>query len=373
MAQARRGDAGSVYAPAPPVEFKGPIGDHSRVRLLERCEVAVILRVFEGRVNEGDEGRLAQFVREEAVAQVLSIPGLISFQPAWRPTPDGLRVVIVSTWRDFPSLLATGRDLRSPIAIPRAGGMIRDGRADHYELAIGGARGIPIRGSTLAIVRGRLTPKLEGMLFAGLRARAQPMLDDAELLALHVGRRMGDEGPDVIGVSLWAGPVLEGGGRTQSVVDRLLGEELAACFVDPPEAEVFDALTVGDGTVDAVALMLADDERRYLHVTSAAAALVGRSVARILTLRLDDLVAPELRASVPEIWEQFVADGSLDDAISLGRPDGSSVEVRFSARARTPWPGCHASMLIPVDVPDVPDIAKALIDAGFVSRYSVAI
>jgi hypothetical protein len=73
------------------------------------------------------------------------------------------------------------------------------------------------------------------------------------------------------------------------------------------------------------------------------------------------------------MWKHFVAKGSLDGAIRLARPDGSSVEVRFSARARTPWPGCHVSMLTPPDSADVPDIAKALIDAGFVARYSVAI
>ena len=33
----------------------------------------------------------------------------------------------------------------------------------------------------------------------------------------------------------------------------------------------------------------------------------------------------------------------------LARPDGSEVEVRFSAKANAPWPGLHASLLVPTD------------------------
>lgn len=331
----------------------------------------MILRVYRGRVIPGHEDRLVRFVREQAIAEALAIPGLLSFQPAIREEPDGTALVIVSTWDAFGSLLATGRDLGSPLAMPRAGGLVTDGWAEHFEVVTGDARGIPVRGATLRILRGRLTPNAEAPYFDRLRAIGEPFLDRPDLLAFHVGRRTEGRYSEIVGVSLWAG---EQPGRALPddgpwlLFDR---EEAAGLYAEPPRVERFQALTMSEVAGEAPAILLADDERRYLHATPAAARLTGRSVARLLTMRVDDLAPAEVRPLVPAMWERFLADGALEGPFVLGRPDGTRVEVRFSARARSPWPGCHASMLAPVGIEPQPDIDRGLVEAGFLSRYAV--
>lgn len=66
----------------------------------------MILRVHRSRVIEGQEPRLVRFIRDEAMAQALAIPGLLSFQPATRETPAGTELVVASTWTGFDALVA---------------------------------------------------------------------------------------------------------------------------------------------------------------------------------------------------------------------------------------------------------------------------
>ena len=53
----------------------------------------------------------------------------------------------------------------------------------------------------------------------------------------------------------------------------------------------------------------------------------------------------------------------------LERPDGSEVTVR-TRPANAPWPGSHASLLVPDDETDDLDVDRALVDAGLVARYA---
>ena len=56
----------------------------------------------------------------------------------------------------------------------------------------------------------------------------------------------------------------------------------------------------------------------------------------------------------------------------LERPDGSEVAVRFASKANAPWPGSHASLLVPAETEDPAelDVDRALVDAGLVARYA---
>ncbi len=62
----------------------------------------------------------------------------------------------------------------------------------------------------------------------------------------------------------------------------------------------------------------------------------------------------------------------MRDSWGLKR-DGSEIPVRFAAKANAPWPGSHASLLVPADDGhddhDL-DIDRALVDAGFVAKYA---
>ena len=86
-----------------------------------------------------DESALLSFVRERAIPSALAIPGLRSFEPAIARTDEGLRLVLVSTWTEFDAILAQGRDLDVPIAMPDATDIVEGGHGDHYELVVGNA------------------------------------------------------------------------------------------------------------------------------------------------------------------------------------------------------------------------------------------
>lgn len=76
---------------------------------------------------------------------------------------------------------------------------------------------------------------------------------------------------------------------------------------------------------------------------------------------------------MPDAWDRFVTAGSMAGPYVLARPDSSEVEVRFAAKANAPWPGSHASLLVPAqeaEDPDDLDVDRALVEAGLVARYT---
>jgi len=149
------------------------------------------------------------------------------------------------------------------------------------------------------------------------------------------------------------------------------GAELSQFWAADPSIEHFDALTAVDPRPDAPALFLTDDRRRYVLATPAAARLSGHPLARLLTMRVEDISRPAERAAVPALWDQFLVNGSMEGPYTIERPDGSEVDVRFASKANAPWPGSHASLLVPTDEAAAPelDIDQALVQAGFVARY----
>jgi PAS domain-containing protein len=132
-------------------------------------------------------------------------------------------------------------------------------------------------------------------------------------------------------------------------------------------------MTAVEPSKNAPAILLADDDRRYVHATPAAAALSGRSLARLLTMRVEDVARASERDDVPGAWSQFLREGSMRGPYTLERPDGSEVEVLFAAKANAPWPGSHASLLVPTGDDTDLDVDQALADAGLVARYAPAV
>jgi PAS domain S-box-containing protein len=324
---------------------------------------SVILRVFRGDVRFADALALESFVRERAIPSALAIPGLLAFQPAIARSEEGLRLVLVSTWTEFGAILAQGHDLDTPIAMPDAAGIVAGGRGEHYELVFGSGRGLPLTSSTLRITRVPLERGYEASYFELARAHAERLLENADLVAFLLGRRTLEDTTEALVATVWDDV-------QEEVPSGLLGgAEAAGYHASPPETELLRALSVAPASEHAPAILLADDERRYLHATRAAAELTGHSVAALLSMRVDDLTAPELRDAVPGMWERFLAMGSMSSRFALRRRDGSEVAVRFSARARSPWPGSHASMFVPGESETPPDIDTALVDGGFVSRF----
>jgi len=101
------------------------------------------------------------------------------------------------------------------------------------------------------------------------------------------------------------------------------------------------------------AMLVADDERRYVEANPAACAMLGRSREEIVRLRIDDVVVPTHRTRVAARWSDFLANGSVSGEIGLLDGRGKRVDVTYRATARIA-PGRHLSVLFPHERPPAP-------------------
>jgi PAS domain-containing protein len=334
----------------------------------------LIIRVLRGRVTRGDEPTLTAFVRDQAIARVLKIPGLLSFQPAVRETDGGTELVLVSTWSGFDELVAAGLSANQPLPIPELVPILEDTVADHYELVIGESRAMPLHQAKMRLTRIPIKPNHEAAYYAAVRPWAERHLDRFGMVSFTLGRRVAGRQDEIVAIQIFEdeAALLEVvGGQLEQPMGR---RELSDFWAAEPVIEHFDALTAIEPRPDAPAILLADDSRRYVHATPAAARLSGRPLARLLTMRVEDITPPSDRDAISKAWDRFVAEGSMEGPYVIARPDGSEVAVRFAAKANAPWPGSHASLLVPLDgaSEDDLDIDAALAQAGLVARYAAA-
>ena len=110
----------------------------------------------------------------------------------------------------------------------------------------------------------------------------------------------------------------------------------AQTWTQVPDDDRFKA--VFDNALEAI--LLADDDRRYVEVNDAACELLGRTREELLALRVDD-VFPEAAASA--LWEQFLVEGTRRGEQEIRRPDGEVRHVEFVSRANV-LPGIHLSV-----------------------------
>ena len=92
------------------------------------------------------------------------------------------------------------------------------------------------------------------------------------------------------------------------------------------------------------AIVLADDEARYVEANPAACALFGRSREEMLRRRVPELAPPSLRPDAERAWREFRKAGSQKGEFEVARPDGSIRMVEYSAKADV-VPGRHLSIL----------------------------
>jgi len=122
---------------------------------------------------------------------------------------------------------------------------------------------------------------------------------------------------------------------------------------DRPADEVLDALAAGEAFSELFrrsrhAMLLADDERRYLAANDAASALLGLPRESIVGRTIDEFTPPETRSAIDAQWRDFISRGTQDGRYELLLADGRPVELTFSATANIA-PGVHVSMLMAVD------------------------
>ncbi|HET9456282.1 MAG TPA: hypothetical protein VFO78_02995 [Candidatus Limnocylindrales bacterium] len=311
-----------------------------------------------------------EFVRDEAVMRALAVPGLLSFQPGLRPIENGLEVVLISTWDDFTSIASLDEDLDSPLSLPGCSSFIHHGAAVHYEFVNGSLRSMPLDGARIRIVHGRLHPNSEAQLFEWARSRHGQLADDGLLVAAHLGRRMVGPDTEVLFAAVWRAAEALDTVTLEAEPVVTLDDVALGLFADRPAVEEYGAIMLAPGAARAPALVLVDDGRHCLYATPAVARLTGRSVAALTSLRVDDLLSPDHGAALATAWPAFVESGRGEGSFAIVEPDGVTHRVHFSVRANSPWPRSHALLLSDTADRPVPDLDRALAEAGVVARHS---
>ncbi len=92
------------------------------------------------------------------------------------------------------------------------------------------------------------------------------------------------------------------------------------------------------------AVLIADDERHYVHANPAACVLFGLQREDLIGRRIEQFAEPQYREAIAEHWATFLTVGVQAGPFRLLRPDGEVREVEFSAVARI-QPNAHISFL----------------------------
>jgi PAS domain-containing protein len=332
----------------------------------------VILRVFRGAFAPEHRDRVLAHIRDVVYPSTAALEGLRSFQ-AGLASGDDERVefAVISTWDNFEWLArAIGPDLERPAWLRGIEDLYRPRGAEHLELVGEQVKGVfPLEGAILRVFRGRLTAQAAETFFDFARRRQTELIDQGLILASHIGRRFVGATEEAVYVVLWrdAEAIAELGGLPGEPAAR---EEWAG-FFETWELGGYDALTrIAPRGGSEPALLLTDNDRRYVFATAAAGRLIGRSVGRILGERVEMFTSPGRLDRIDGLWASFLTDGSLEGEHELMGRDGSVQSVRFAARANTPWPGCHTSVLVPAGAELGPDaIDDALSEIGIMARY----
>jgi len=98
-------------------------------------------------------------------------------------------------------------------------------------------------------------------------------------------------------------------------------------------------------TRSPIAMLLADDERRYVDANDAACALLGLSRDELLAADVDELTPVALRGRVAVLWDRFLAQGTMQGVYELTDASGTMIRITYVAIARV-LPGLHLSCLL---------------------------
>jgi PAS domain S-box-containing protein len=97
-----------------------------------------------------------------------------------------------------------------------------------------------------------------------------------------------------------------------------------------------------ENALDAV--LIANDEGAYVDANPAACDLLGVSYNEVIGRTINDFTENDNPVAATRMLDQFLKEGTLRGELRLRRPDGSLVEVEFSATANF-LPGRHLALL----------------------------
>jgi DNA-binding CsgD family transcriptional regulator len=80
------------------------------------------------------------------------------------------------------------------------------------------------------------------------------------------------------------------------------------------------------------ALLLVDDDRRYVSTNPPGAALLGAPREVVLSRAIEDFTSAQFQPLLPELWSTLERDGALSGAYQVLRGDGSVSMIEFAAK-----------------------------------------
>lgn len=305
----------------------------------------MILRLSRLRVPDDRSLEILALVREQVTPRVLEVPGLVTLTYGFRREGAEIGALTVSAWRSF-------ADLEAAMGGPGAADQLRAWLGDladrvereHYELVSDPEDVVTLEGAVLGLVWGRLEPNAEAVAHEMVR-RVEEAVREAGALALHIARRSGDEGSEILALAHWPSRAALRAfvrGRPQGALDPAF-----LALLTDWRFETWDCLDLASVLVppSGPAVVLADDQGRYVDASPGVETVLGVPGVMLIGRSLADLTPPENRNEVAAAWEACLASGHQEGSIELLRPDGRRVHVDFRARANTPEPGVHASIL----------------------------
>ena len=221
------------------------------------------------------------------------------------------------------------------------------------------------------MITASVAPHAEAAAHDMIRA-VGPEVGAAGVAGLHVGRRVLAGRTELLVVASWR--------------DRLalhaFAQKRATGTLDPAflrlltdwRFETYDCLGPGATALPsaAPAVLLADDQARYVDASPGIEALLGVPAELVLRQTLADIIPADARADVARQWAAFLATGQASGEIEIMRPDGRLARVAFRAQADCPRPGIHASVLAPLDAPPDPRSVAEIVAAVFPDSLEVA-
>jgi PAS domain S-box-containing protein len=96
------------------------------------------------------------------------------------------------------------------------------------------------------------------------------------------------------------------------------------------------------------AMLLTDDDRRYVELNDAALRLFGVGPGELEGRHSDELVPDDFLEEVPKRWNAFIAQGHAHGHLALALPSGRRVEIEYSSTANV-LPGRHLTILLELD------------------------
>ena len=97
-----------------------------------------------------------------------------------------------------------------------------------------------------------------------------------------------------------------------------------------------------DNNLDAI--LVADDDGRYIDVNPAACQLLGYTRAELLSKSFFDIIDGDERPSLQASWQRFIDGGTLRGSVSVQRKDGTIIQTRYQAVANF-TPGRHLATI----------------------------